>query len=160
MAAVVTRGMTNITPCLWFNSQAHEAAEFYVSVFPNSCITSVSHYEDGRVLTVAFELDGKPFTALNGGADFPFSPAVSFQIDCADQDEVDRYWETLSAGGNEDHCGWVQDRFGLSWQVIPRRLPELLQDADPEVAQRTMSAMLQMRKIDVATLEEAAAAPV
>jgi predicted 3-demethylubiquinone-9 3-methyltransferase (glyoxalase superfamily) len=151
--------MTNITPCLWFNAQAHEAAEFYTSVFPNSRITRVSHYDDGRVLMVAFELDGKPFTALNGGADHPFTPAVSLQIDCASQDEVDRYWDALSDGGHEDHCSWVQDRFGLSWQVIPARLPELLAHPDPEVAQRVMAAMLQMGKIDVAVLEEAALAP-
>jgi predicted 3-demethylubiquinone-9 3-methyltransferase (glyoxalase superfamily) len=148
--------MTNITPCLWFDTQAHDAAEFYASVFPNSQITDVARNADGSVLMVAFELDGRRFTALNGGPHHQFNHAVSFQISCASQDEVDRYWDTLSAGGAEGDCGWVQDRFGLSWQVVPTRLPELLQDDDRELAQRVMNAMLQMKKIDIAALEEAA----
>lgn len=150
--------MTDITPCLWFDTQAHDAAEFYTAVFPNSQITDVARQADGGVLMVAFELDGRRFTALNGGPAHPFTPAVSFQISCASQEEVDRYWTTLGDGGAEDHCGWVQDRYGLSWQVIPTRLPELLQHPDPEVARRVMDAMLQMRKIEIAALEEAALA--
>jgi predicted 3-demethylubiquinone-9 3-methyltransferase (glyoxalase superfamily) len=158
--------MTNITPCLWFDTQAHEAAEYYTSVFPNSRIVDVSYYGDagprpaGTVLTVVFELDGTRFVGLNGGPQYTFNPAISFQIACASQEEVDHYWDALTDGGTEDHCGWVQDRFGMSWQVVPKRLTELLQDPDAERAQRVMGAMLQMRKIDIAALEDAAAAAV
>ena len=155
----------NITPCLWFDDQGLEAAEFYTSVFPNSRITQVSYYGEaapgkaGTVLTVAFELDGKPFTALNGGPEFTFSEAISFQISCADQDEVDRYTDRLIAdGGEQGPCGWVKDKYGLSWQVIPRQLVELIGTGEGETAQRVMAAMLKMHKIDIAELERAAAA--
>jgi len=156
--------MPAITPCLWFDTEGEEAASFYVSVFPNSRILSTSHYGEagprpaGTVLTVEFELDGRRFTALNGGPEFGFSEAVSFQIDCADQDEVDHYWYGLTAGGGEEGpCGWLKDRFGLSWQVVPRRLMELLSDPDAGRSQRAMEAMLGMRKIDIAAAEAAAA---
>jgi predicted 3-demethylubiquinone-9 3-methyltransferase (glyoxalase superfamily) len=155
--------MTTITPCLWFDTQAQEAANFYITVFPDSRITGITHYGEAgprpadMVLTVEFELDGNPFTALNGGPEFSFSHAVSFQIDCADQAEVDRYWQALTAdGGQEDMCGWLKDRYGLSWQVVPRRLVELLADPDPARAQRAMAAMMPMRKIVIAEIEAAA----
>ncbi|MFI7481449.1 VOC family protein [Kocuria sp. M1R5S2] len=155
--------MTTLTPCLWFDTEAQDAANFYISVFPNSRITDITHYGEAgprpadMVLTVEFELDGHPFTALNGGPEFSFTEAVSFQIDCADQAEVDRYWDALTAdGGQEDMCGWLKDKYGLSWQVVPRRLVELLADPDPERAQRAMAAMMPMRKIIVADLEAAA----
>jgi len=157
--------MPAITPCLWFDTQGEEAATFYVSVFPNSRILSTSHYGDagpgpaGSVLTVEFELDGHPFTALNGGPEITFSEAVSFQIDCADQEEVDHYWSGLTVdGGEEGPCGWAKDRFGLSWQVVPRRLVELLADPDAARGQRAMKAMLEMKKIDIGAIEAAAAA--
>jgi predicted 3-demethylubiquinone-9 3-methyltransferase (glyoxalase superfamily) len=151
-----------ITPNLWFDTQGQEAAEFYVSVFPNSKITNVSYYggagprEAGTVMTVDFELDGQPFTVINGGPEFRFNEAVSFLINCADQDEVDFYWSKLSAGGEEGPCGWLKDRYGLSWQVIPAALGELVGDPDPGRAQRAMQAMLGMKKIDVAALHAAA----
>jgi predicted 3-demethylubiquinone-9 3-methyltransferase (glyoxalase superfamily) len=155
--------MPNVTPWLWFDTEGQEAAEYYTSIFPNSRITEVTHYNEagpraaGTVLTVTFELDGKRFAALNGGPDFKFNEAVSFLIDCADQAEVDYYWERLGDGGEHGPCGWLKDRYGVSWQVIPRRLEELLRDSDPEVSQRVMAAMLQMGKIEVDKLEEAAA---
>ncbi|MEP6648576.1 MAG: VOC family protein [Lapillicoccus sp.] len=151
------------TPCLWFDTQGEDAARFYCSVFPNSRIVDISHYgpntprSEGTVMTVDFELDGKKFVALNGGPEFTFSEAISFQIDCRDQDEVDRYWTALSEGGEEGPCGWVKDKFGLSWQVVPTRLGELLSDPNPERANRAMQAMLQMGKLIVADLEKAAA---
>ena len=154
--------MPGIAPMLWFDTQAEEAARFYTSVFPNSKITDVSHYGEGMpmpagtVLTVAFELDGEPFTALNGGPVFTFSEAVSFVIDCKDQDEVDHYWATLSEGGEEGQCGWLKDRYGLSWQVVPTELPSLIGDPDPGRASRAMQAMMQMRKLDIATMRAAA----
>ncbi|UYP20006.1 VOC family protein [Rhodococcus sp. Z13] len=155
--------MPALTPCLWFDMNAQEAAEFYTKVFPNSRILSTSYYPEGApapagtVLTVEFELDGVRFTALNGGPQFPFTEAVSFRIDCADQDEVDHYWDSLLAdGGEESQCGWLKDRFGLSWQVVPRRLVELLESSDPEVAQRANAAMMTMRRIDIAQVEAAA----
>lgn len=155
--------MPTITPCLWFDTEAEEASAFYTSVFPDSRITEITHYGEagprpaGTVLTVAFELDGRPFTALNGGPEFPFTEAVSFQIDCADQEEVDHYWEALTAdGGEESVCGWLKDKYGLSWQVVPRRLTELVADPDPERARRAMQAMLAMRKIVIADVEAAA----
>jgi predicted 3-demethylubiquinone-9 3-methyltransferase (glyoxalase superfamily) len=154
--------MKNITPCLWFDTEGEEAASFYTSVFPNSRIVEVTHYGEagprdaGTVMTVAFELDGKPFVALNGGPGFTFNEAISFQIDCASQEEVDEYWERLSEGGEEGPCGWLKDRFGVSWQVVPTRLEELIANPDPAVSQRAMAAMLQMRKIDIAAIEEAA----
>jgi predicted 3-demethylubiquinone-9 3-methyltransferase (glyoxalase superfamily) len=155
--------MPRPTPCLWFDTEGEEAARFYTSVFPNSRIVDVARYgeagprEAGTVMVVSFELDGQPFTALNGGPNYTFSEAVSFQVDCADQAEVDRYWETLSEGGEQGPCGWLKDRFGLSWQVVPTRLTELLGDPDRERAQRVMKAMLGMRKIEIAELEAAAA---
>ena len=155
--------MPTLTPCLWFDTQAEEAASYYVSVFKNSRIVSTSHYgeagprEAGMVLTVQFELDGQPFTALNGGPEFTFDEAISFQIDCRSQDDVDYYWESLSAdGGEEGPCGWVKDKFGVSWQVVPDELEKLLADPDQGRAQRAMAAMLAMRKIDIAAVRAAA----
>ena len=154
--------MPKITPCLWFDTQAEEAANYYVSVFKNSRIVNVTNYgeagprEADLVLTVEFELDGEPFTALNGGPDFTFDEAISFQVDCADQAEVDYFWERLTEDGEERPCGWAKDKYGVSWQVIPRIMPELLTDADPARAQRAMAAMLQMGKLDVQALREAA----
>src|ERR671933_2635269 len=156
--------MTKLTPCLWFDTEGEDAARFYTSVFPNSRIVDVAHYgsagprPEGMVMTVAFELDGQPFAALNGGPDFTFNEAISFEVSCETQDEVDTYWSTLSEGGEEGPCGWLKDRFGLSWQIVPTRLPELLEDPDREKSQRVMAAMLEMRKIDVEALERAAAA--
>ena len=154
--------MTRITPCLWFDTEGEEAATFYVSLFKNSRITDVSRYGEagprpaGTVMVVSFELDGQPFTALNGGPEFTFDEAISFQIDCSSQDEVDRYWEGLTAGGEEGPCGWLKDRYGVSWQVVPSALITLLQDPDPGRSQRAMAAMLTMKKIDVAALHAAA----
>ena len=155
--------MSKTTPCLWFDTKGEEAARLYVSVFPNSRIVDVTRYgsagprPEGTVMTVSFELDGMPFLALNGGPEYTFTEAVSFQVDCADQAEVDHYWDKLSEGGEEGPCGWLKDRFGLSWQIVPRVLPELLAQPDAEKAQRVMAAMLQMRKIEIAELEAAAA---
>jgi predicted 3-demethylubiquinone-9 3-methyltransferase (glyoxalase superfamily) len=154
--------MPRITPNLWFDTQGKEAAEFYVSVFPNSKITNVSYYgeagprEAGTVLTVDFELDGQRLTVINGGPQFTFDEAVSFLINCADQDEVDYYWNKLSEGGEEGQCGWLKDRYGLSWQVVPDELEKLLTDPDEGRAQRAMKAMLGMQKLDVAALRAAA----
>lgn len=147
-----------ITPFLWFNDNAEEAATFYVSVFPNSKLTDVARMgEGGPALTVAFTLDGEDFVGLNGGPVHPFTEAVSFVIDCETQAEVDHYWESLTAdGGQPGDCGWLKDRFGLSWQVVPRLLPELLTDPDPARAQRAMQAMMQMHKLDIAALKAAA----
>jgi predicted 3-demethylubiquinone-9 3-methyltransferase (glyoxalase superfamily) len=156
--------MRTITPCLWFDTEGEAAASFYTSVFPNSRIVDVSRYgsagprDEGTVMTVTFELDGHPFVALNGGPDFTFNEAISFQVDCVDQDEVDSYWSKLSEGGEEGPCGWLKDRFGVSWQIVPRALPELLADPDREKAQRVMAAMLSMGKIEIDVLEQAAAA--
>jgi len=159
--------MPRITPFLWFDSKAEEAAKFYTSVFPNSRITGTWRYGDagrdvhgrepGSVMTVAFELDGQPFTALNGGAVFQFTPAVSLVIHCDTQDEVDHYWNLLTEGGDASaqQCGWLKDRYGLSWQVVPTALPELLGDPDPEKAGRVMAALMQMKKLDIAVLERA-----
>jgi predicted 3-demethylubiquinone-9 3-methyltransferase (glyoxalase superfamily) len=150
-----------ITPFLWFDGRAEEAAKFYCSIFPNSKIvggadnTEASPGETGSVLTVQFELDGLPFVALNGGPEYTFTPAVSFSIDCKDQAEVDYYWERLTAGGREVQCGWLEDRFGLSWQVVPSILPELLQDDDEAKADAVMQAMMKMVKLDVAALQAA-----
>jgi predicted 3-demethylubiquinone-9 3-methyltransferase (glyoxalase superfamily) len=151
----------HITPFLWFDKEAEEAANFYVSVFPNSKIGSVARYgeagpgEAATVMTVEFELDGQRFVALNGGPQYKFTEAVSFVINCETQDEVDDYWEKLSEGGEQGPCGWLKDRYGLSWQVVPTVLPELLTDPDPEKAQRVMSAMLQMRKLEIEPLRRA-----
>ena len=157
--------MTTITPNLWFDEQALEAAKFYTSVFPNSEIKQVSYYGEagprpaGTVMTVAFELDGHPFVAINGGPEFTFDEAISFEISCDSQEEVDRYTERLIAGGGEQGpCGWVKDRYGLSWQVVPKRLVELLGSGEGEQARRVMAAMLKMHRIDVAELERAASA--
>lgn len=150
-----------ITPFLWFDSQAEEAARFYVGLFPNSAIDAVVRYPEGTpgvagtVMTVAFRLDGMPFTALNGGPHYRFSPATSFVIDCADQAEVDRYWDALSDGGRVQQCGWLDDRYGVTWQVVPNALPRLLRDPDPAKAQRVAQAMMAMVKFDVAALERA-----
>lgn len=154
--------MPRIVPNLWFDTQALEAAEFYVSVFPNSRIVNVSHYTDagpreaGMVLTVDFELDGQRVTAINGGPEFTFDEAVSFLIECEDQAEVDRYWEALLDGGQPSQCGWLKDRFGFSWQVVPKGMEDLLMDPDPQRATRAMRAMLGMVKIDVAAIRAAA----
>lgn len=155
--------MQTITPCLWFDGQAEAAAELYVSLFPNSRIDKVTRWPEGspgpagEVLTVEFTLGGRPFLALNGGPEFHFTEAISFQIPCKDQAEVDRYWNGLLAGGGrESQCGWLKDRFGLSWQVFPEILPRLIADPDQARAQRVMAAMLKMAKIDVAAIEEAA----
>lgn len=154
--------MSKISPFLWFDHQAEEAARFYISLFPNSKITAIVPYGDagpgakGSVMTVAFELDGQKLTALNGGPGHQFNEAVSFVIDCETQQEADHYWEKLTAdGGKEVACGWLVDKYGLSWQVVPRRLIELLQDKDPARSQRVMKAMLQMKKIDIPALERA-----
>ena len=155
--------MEAITPCLWFDTEGEEAAQFYTSVFPNSRILDVAHYgeagprEAGTVMAVSFALNGQKFSAINGGPEFTFSEAVSFQLICESQEEVDRYWNTLSEGGEEGPCGWLKDRFGLSWQVVPKVLFELIGDPDREKSQRVMATMLQMRKLDIAVLEEAAA---
>ena len=157
--------MPNLTPCLWFDTEGEDAAELYTSIFPNSKILDVARYgpagprPEGTVMTVSFELDGQQFLALNGGPNFTFNEAVSFQIPCRDQAEVDHYWEKLGEGGEPGPCGWLKDRFGLSWQVVPNRLPELLSDPDREKAQRVMAAMLEMGKIEIAELEQAAAGP-
>lgn len=155
--------MPKITPFLWFDDQAEEAAGFYVSVFPNSRILGVTRYGDagpgatGSVMTVRFEIDGSEFVALNGGpAHSGFDEAISFVVDCSGQAEVDRYWKALTDGGDEIACGWLKDRFGLRWQIVPSELPSLLEDPDPGRARRAMEAMLTMKKLDVAAMKEAA----
>ena len=153
--------MPRIVPNLWFDTEAEQAAEFYVSIFENSRITNVAHYteagprEAGMVMTVAFELDGQPFVGINGGPEFSFSEAVSFQVDCKDQAEVDFFWERLGEGGEEGLCGWLKDRFGLSWQVVPRGMDELFADPDPARAERAMRAMFGMKKLELAELQRA-----
>ena len=156
-----------ISPCLWFDDQAGEAAAFYTCIFKDSKITAISRYPEageefhgrqpGSVLTVAFELNGQSFTALNGGPEFKFNEAVSLQIECESQEEVDYYWEKLSAGGDAraQQCGWLADKYGLSWQVVPKILPGMLTDADPAKSLRAFQAMLQMKKLDIAALERA-----
>jgi predicted 3-demethylubiquinone-9 3-methyltransferase (glyoxalase superfamily) len=154
--------MPKITPNLWFDTQSEEAAEYYCSIFPDSKIRNVSYYgeagprEAGMVLTVDFVLDGQEFTAINGGPEFTFDEAISLLISCADQEEVDYYWAKLSAGGEEGPCGWLKDKFGLSWQVVPEGMEAMLTDPDQARAQRAMKAMLGMGKIDVAALYAAA----
>lgn len=154
--------MPRITPNLWFDHQAEEAAEFYVSVFPDSAVGDAVRYseagpgEPGTVMTVDFTLSGQRYTAINGGPLFPFTEAVSLAVDCADQDEIDYYWAALSAGGHEGRCGWLKDRYGLSWQVVPENALEVLRDPDPARAQRAMAAVLGMGKIDVAAVLAAA----
>jgi predicted 3-demethylubiquinone-9 3-methyltransferase (glyoxalase superfamily) len=153
--------MPKITPFLWFDGQAEEAATFYVGIFPNSRIVTMARYGEagpgpkGSVMTVAFELDGKEFIGLNGGPHFKFTEAVSFSVDCTSQAEVDRYWSALAAGGEEGPCGWLKDRYGLSWQINPTVLGEMLSDPDPARSKRVMEAMLKMKKIDIAALERA-----
>lgn len=154
--------MQKISTCLWFNGQAEQAARFYTSIFKNSRIGEISYYgpntpgEEGSVLTVAFQIEGQDFMALNGGPDFRFTPAISFVVDCHSQEEVDTYWERLlEGGGHPDQCGWLVDRFGVSWQIVPSVLNELLSDPDPVKANRVMQAMLQMVKLDIAALEQA-----
>ena len=154
--------MPKISPNLWFDTEAEEAAEFYTSVFPNSRVVNVLRYTEagprpaGTVMTVEFELDGQRFVAINGGPQFHFSEAISLEIECADQDEVDRYWARLTDGGSEGPCGWCKDRYGLSWQVVPRGMDELFDDADPQRAERAMQAMFAMTKLDLAALRSAA----
>lgn len=152
-----------ITPFLWFDTEAEEAARYYVSIFPDSDVTGVSHYPEtgpegfaGKVMTVGFKLCGLPFTALNAGPVFKFNEAVSFYVNCDDQAEVDAYWDKLLDGGKELDCGWVKDRYGLCWQIIPKQLTEALSDADPERAARAMGAMMTMQKIDVKKIQDAA----
>ncbi len=154
--------LQRIVPNLWFDREAEEAAGFYTSVFENSRIVSVVPYteagpgEPGSVMTVEFELEGQRFVGINGGPQFTFSEAISFEIECEDQEEVDFYWERLSDGGSEGPCGWVKDRFGLSWQVVPKGMEELFADPDKGRAERAMQAMLKMGKLDIAALREAA----
>jgi predicted 3-demethylubiquinone-9 3-methyltransferase (glyoxalase superfamily) len=155
-----------ITPCLWFDDQAEQAADLYIRTFPNSRVVNVQHYTDvgqehhgrepGSVMTLDFELDGQPFTALNGGPMFKITEAISFQIRCQGQSEVDHFWYGLSEGGSEQPCGWLKDRFGVSWQVLPVEFQALVSDADPEGVRRVMTAMFQMHKLDIAALERAA----
>jgi predicted 3-demethylubiquinone-9 3-methyltransferase (glyoxalase superfamily) len=157
--------MQKITPFLWFDNEAEEAANFYVSIFKNSKIRGTARYDEegakasgksaGSVMTVAFELDGQGFTALNGGPVFKFTEAISFVVNCETQEEVDHFWEKLGSGGQDGQCGWLKDRFGVSWQIVPTILVEMLQDRDPEKAQRVMAAMLGMKKIDVEGLRKA-----
>jgi predicted 3-demethylubiquinone-9 3-methyltransferase (glyoxalase superfamily) len=156
--------MSKIAPCLWFDGEAEEAAKFYVSLLPDSRIDHVQRNvmdspagKTGTVLVVQFTLAGQRFLALNGGTRFEYTHAISFQVDCADQGEVDRLWDALSAGGAVERCGWLQDRYGVSWQIVPRVLPEMLGDPDPVKAQRVMQAMLQMVKLDIAALKAAQA---
>lgn len=156
-----------ITPCLWFDDQAEEAVKFYTTVFRNSKVVKVARYGEagyeihgkpaGTVMTVAFELDGQAFTALNGGPIFKFNEAISFQVFCETQEEVDYYWDKLSEGGDEkaQQCGWLKDKYGLSWQVVPRVLPEMLTDSNSEKSARVMNAMLQMKKLEIDELKRA-----
>jgi predicted 3-demethylubiquinone-9 3-methyltransferase (glyoxalase superfamily) len=154
-----------IVPNLWFDTEAEEAANFYVDLFDDARIVSVAHYTEagprpaGTVMTVEFELEGQRFVGINGGPQFKFDEAVSFQVSCEDQDEVDRFWSRLSEGGEEGQCGWLKDRFGLSWQVVPTGMEELFSDPDPERARRAMEAMLGMQKIDIAEIRRAADEP-
>lgn len=159
--------MKNLVPCLWFDRNAEEAVNFYTSIFKNSKIGNISRYSEagqevhgmppGTVLTIEFELNGRLFTALNGGPVFKFNEAVSFQVHCESQEEVDYYWSKLSPGGDEtaQQCGWIKDKFGLSWQVVPTVLIELLRDKDAEKSGRVMNALLQMKKLDIKTLRKA-----
>lgn len=156
-----------ITPCLWFDTQAEEAARFYTGIFPNSKIVAITRYPEagqeihgkpaGSVMTVLFELDGQTFTALNGGPHFRFTEAVSFQIECDTQEEIDAYWEKLGAEGDPDaqQCGWLKDKFGLSWQVVPRGMEKIFEDSSSPAAQRAMNAMLEMKKLEIEKLERA-----
>ncbi len=153
--------MQTVTPFLWFDNQAEEAANFYVSIFKNSKVVNVVRYGDagpgpkGTVMIATFQLDGQDFTALNGGPQFTFSPAVSFVVDCKTQQEVDKLWEKLSEGGEKLQCGWLKDKYGLSWQIVPSILPELMQSKDEKKSQNVMKAMLQMTKMDIKRLQQA-----
>jgi len=157
--------MSSITPWLWSDTEAEEAATFWTELFPNSKIVEVTRYgaagprEEGLVMTVTFELDGRPYAGLNGGSQYHFSEATSLQVLCEDQTEIDKYWTALTDGGEEGPCGWCKDRFGFSWQIVPKVLPELLGDPDRERAQRAMQAMLGMKKLDIAALRAAADKP-
>lgn len=148
-----------IMPCLWFDFNAEEAVGHYLTIFKRSRIVQILHYGDAvpelkdKVLTILFELEGQQFLALNGGPQFPFTEAISLSVDCADQREVDALWKSLSAGGNEGRCGWLKDKFGVSWQIVPRRMMEMLSDADSERVARAMQAMMTMGKLDIAQLE-------
>ncbi|MDT4969516.1 MAG: hypothetical protein QOJ64_4253 [Acidobacteriota bacterium] len=156
--------MQKITPFLWFDDKAEEAANFYVSVFKNSKVTTVTRYGDagpgpkGSAMTAVFQLEGQEFIALNGGPHFKFTEAVSFVINCDTQEEIDYFWSSLSEGGAESQCGWLKDKYGLSWQVVPSILGQLFSSKDPEQSQRVMKAMLQMKKMDIKTLKDAAEA--
>lgn len=153
--------MQKITPCLWFDNQAEEAAQFYTSIFKNSKIKTISRYTaegpgpEGSAMVVVFELDGQEFQALNGGPEFKFSEAISFTVDCKTQEEVDYFWEKLSAGGEEGPCGWLKDKYGLSWQIVPSILGEMMTDSDPEKARRVAQAIFKMSKLDIPTLQQA-----
>jgi len=158
-------GAKRVTPCLWFDTQAEEAANFYVSIFKSAKLGRISRFGKkghdvhgkpaGSVMTAEFEIDGQPFVALNGGSQFKFNEAVSFQVHCDSQAEIDYFWSKLAEGGEEGPCGWLKDKFGLSWQVVPKALPQLLMDEDADKAGRVMSAMLKMRKLDIAALRQA-----
>jgi len=158
------KAIQKITPFLWFDNQAEEAVNFYVSIFKNSRVGSIARYDEeaakasgrpkGSVMTVAFELDGQEFVALNGGPFFKFTEAISFVVNCETQEEVDHFWERLSAGGQEVQCGWLKDRFGVSWQIVPTVLVEMLQDKDGEKSKRVMAAMLKMKKINIEALRK------
>jgi predicted 3-demethylubiquinone-9 3-methyltransferase (glyoxalase superfamily) len=155
-----------ITPFLWFDTQAEEAMNFYTSIFKNSKMGAVTRYDDagakaagrpkGSVMTASFQLEGQEFVALNGGPQFKFAEAISFVVNCESQQEVDEFWQKLTDGGQESQCGWLKDKFGLSWQIVPTILPEMLADKDPEKSKRVMNAMLQMKKIDIPTLQKSA----
>jgi len=153
--------MQSITPCLWFDNQAEEAARFYTSILPNSKVTAVTHYGDagplpkGTVMTVVFQLNNQEFMALNGGPLFTFSPAISFMVKCESQDEIDRYWNQLSADQSQEQCGWLKDKFGVSWQIVPAILDQLITDRDPAKVERVMVALMKMRKLDIAGLQRA-----
>jgi predicted 3-demethylubiquinone-9 3-methyltransferase (glyoxalase superfamily) len=157
--------MQQITPFLWFDDHAEEAVNFYVSIFNNSTIGNVTRYDEegarasgrpvGSVMTIAFQLNGQEFTALNGGPQFKFSEAISFAVNCDTQEEMDKYWQKLSEGGEEGQCGWLKDKYGLSWQVVPTVLPEMLRDKDAQKAKRVMQALIQMKKLDIEALERA-----
>ena len=157
--------MQKITPCLWFDDKAEEAVNFYVSIFKNSKIGSITRYGEegaevsgrpkGTVMTVTFQLDGQEFIALNGGPEFTFSPAISFFVNCKTQEEVDELWKKLSEGGKKEVCGWLKDKYGVSWQIVPTVLGEMLQDKDTEKSERVMKALLQMDKIDIESLKQA-----
>ena len=155
--------MREITPCLWFDTEGEEAAKFYTSIFPNSRITDIARYgsagprPEGTVMTVSFELAGQKFVALNGGPEFTFNEAISFQVSCETQEQVDHFWTKLAEGGEQGPCGWLKDKFGVSWQIVPTALPRLLSDPDRNKSQRVMAAMLQMQKIEIDELERVAA---